>query len=99
MKDAVGIWVLTPDQELGAAARHAMDGSVPPDVSAVILSSTGDVLGVQLAGAGPQLERGSRVYLERHGGFEVVGEEVWPAAVPGGVPRVLLALRAWPGRG
>ncbi len=61
------------------------------DLAAVILSSTGDGLSVQLAAAAPPLGRGTRLYVERHGGFEVLHREVWPPARTGGAPRVLLA--------
>jgi hypothetical protein len=36
------------------------------------------------------------LHVEQRGDFELVRVERWPA--PAGPPRVLLTLRAWPGR-
>lgn len=79
--------------------RATQDGTREPSFRAVIVSSTGATVGLQVVGDDlPSGDQHTILYVCGRGTFELVRVERWPA-VPGQKrPRVLLKLKAWPSR-
>ena len=97
MNEVVEVWEPGGDQDPDQLTRAALDRTHEPSFSCVVLSSTGDTLGLQIVG--DRLPSGDArfVYVGGRGTFELVRVERWPPTPGTKKPRVLLKLRAWPG--
>jgi len=74
----VGAWIAAEQVDLAEITRAAMDTTVPPDFRVMILSSTGDTLGLKVTAVQPTLKADQLAYVERRGSFEVLRVETWP---------------------
>jgi hypothetical protein len=83
----MNVWEFERDDDLGAVARHAMDGTAPADtITLRVVSGT------------PSRNPGMTVYVEGRGAYEVLRREDWPPRQDDVHHRVQLMLRAWPSR-
>jgi hypothetical protein len=94
----LNVWVL--DRELGerAIAQIATSGEIDPHFGAHLVRSSDDLLTVQVASGSPDDDPDVVFYVQHHGTFELLRVERWPPFAPGCAWRVLLVMRAWPGR-
>ncbi len=95
MRETIAVWEF--DRELGAelATTTALDQLEPPDLEVVLLATRGDAITVQVVD-GSVSDSDSLLYVAGRGLYEVLRSEAWPPLQPGGPPRVLLTLKAWP---
>jgi hypothetical protein len=96
--DVVDVWEGDRDEDTADLTRAAMDRTREPSFRCIVLSSTGDTLGLQVVGE--DLPSGSArvLHVERRGTFKLVRVERWPPTPGAKRPRVLLKLTAWPAR-
>jgi hypothetical protein len=96
--DTVKLWEFPSDATPDGMAAFAAERPDAPDAAAVVVSVRGDVLTVQLASGALSGDPASRFLVERHGTYALHRREDWPPLRQGGPARIVLALRAWPGR-
>jgi hypothetical protein len=90
--DLLGLWEFPASFPLAKITEIAHGRLAPPDARAVLVSSRGDVITVQLV-EGRLTEGGDfLVYVGGRGAFEVIRREAWPGG------RALVILKAWPSR-
>jgi hypothetical protein len=94
--NVVRVWEARRDEDMAELTRATQDGKREPSFRALVISSTGDTLGLQivgdeLPGGGPD----TILYVGDRGTFELVRVERWPALPGEKRPRVLLKLKAW----
>jgi hypothetical protein len=94
----MNVWEFERDDDLGAVARHAMDGTAPADFTANLVASTGDTITLRVVSGTPSRNPGMTVYVEGRGAYEVLRREDWPPRQDDVHHRVQLMLRAWPSR-
>jgi hypothetical protein len=95
----VSVWEVGRDEGMGEVARTTEDGTRAPSFRALIISTTGDTLGLQVAGDDlPSGDEDAVLYVSGKGTFELVRVERWPAVAGQKRPRVLLKLKAWPSK-
>ncbi len=98
MNEVVDVWEADHDQDLDGLTSAAATRTREPSFSCVVLSSTGDTLGLQIVGDRFPSGDANIVYVGGRGTFELVRVERWPPTTGTKKPRVLLKLRAWPRR-
>jgi hypothetical protein len=96
--ETLAIWEFPADTAYPAMVRFALERTGEPDAYGVLLSSRDDVIGLQIVDGQVTADGESRFYVEKRGGYVLVRREQWPPAQPGGAPRTVLTLRAWPHR-
>jgi hypothetical protein len=96
--DVVEVWEAEQDQELSELTRAALDRTRDSAFRCIVLSSTGDTLGLQVVGDDLPSPDAKFLYVERRGTFKLVRVERWPPPAGTKRPRVLLKLTAWPTR-
>ncbi len=96
--DVMDVWEAERDEALGELKQATQERTREPSFSAVILSSTGDTLGLQVVGDDLPSGEAQVLYVAGRGAFELVRVERWPPIPGEKEPRVLLKLRAWPSR-
>ncbi|MBK9519142.1 MAG: hypothetical protein IPO09_17690 [Anaeromyxobacter sp.] len=95
--ETIDVWEADKAIDLADWTIGVVSGLLRPSFQAVLLSSAGDVLTLQVSGPRqPSGERSALFHVAGRGTFELVRLERWPAAPGGGGERVLLTLRVWP---
>ena len=90
----ISVWEFDRDVDLGLAARVAIEQLHAPDLEAVLVSTHGDVITLQVL-EGTVSDPESVLYVARRGLYEIARAEECLSA-DGDAPRVLLTLRVWP---
>ena len=90
------VWEAREGEDLEDLACAARERTRAPDFRCVVLSSTGDTLGVQVVGDDLPSGDAKVLYVAGRGEFELVRVERWPPTAGTKKPRVLLKLRASP---
>jgi hypothetical protein len=93
--DTVSVWEFDRDVDLRVAARVALEQLDAPDLEAVLLSTRGDVITLEVL-EGAVTDPESVLYVARRGLYEVARMEQWRPLAHGDEPRVRLTLRARP---
>ena len=97
--DVVNVWEADRDGDMAELTRATQDGTRERSFRAVVISSTGHTLGLQVVGNDlPGGDQDTTLYVGGRGTFELVRVERWPAVAGQKRPRVLLKLKAWPSR-
>jgi hypothetical protein len=96
--ETVAVWEFPPGSEYKAMVQFALQRVQEPDAYGVLLSAHGDVISLQIVDGKLSGDPSSRFYVENRGGYVLVRSEEWPPVGPGGSPRTVLTLRAWPHR-
>jgi hypothetical protein len=97
--DVVNVWEAERDEDMAELTRATQDGTREPSFRAVVISSTGDTVGLQVVGNDlPGGGQDTILYVGGRGTFELVRVERWPPTPGTKQPRVLLKLKAWPSR-
>ncbi len=96
--EPVVVWEAREGEGLEQLTLAAQDRTRDPAFRCVVLSSTGDTLGLQVLGDNMPSGDATVVYVAGRGAFELVRVERWPPPPGEKKPRVLLKLKAWPAR-
>lgn len=97
--DVVNVWEAHRDEDTAELTRATQDGTREPSFRALIISSSGDTLGLQVVGDDlPGGDEDTILCVGDRGTFELVRVERWPPTAGTKKPRVLLKLKAWPAR-
>ena len=96
--DVLEVWEAERDKDPNELTLAALDRTRDPAFRCVVLSSTGDTLGLQIIGDDLPSVDADLLYVEKRGTFRLVRVERWPPAPGMKKPRVLLKLSAWPAR-
>jgi len=92
---AVEAWEFDDSCDLGDVVEIVTERLAPPSFAGHLLSSHGDSLTVQLTSGTVTGSPRSLYYVRGRGSFVIGRTERWPAA-PGGRPRLLVTLLAFP---